>query len=444
MVKRILTTLAITAAFGALQLWTSPVHAQSPTASGGSSLSRNPNGVQNRVESIAQPKDALFRVPALEALLDPYYRFKQNLKDRYGLAFGMFYSPMAQFATTGAIPQGFGGTFNLDVNWNLLGRGTDHPGHLLFRMQHRHRYTSVSPTTLFLQTGSMWPSTIGYGPFKLSVLELAWQQHIIKDRFIVRAGKMIPFSNHDYFRFKSPFAGFNDANFTLNPTIAYNSTGLGIAALVRPREDIYITAGLYDANGKPQRTGFNTFFNTREYLKIVDVGWDPGHLNKDQEVHLGPVKVSDVHLTFWHKDRLKAAGAPAGWGVSFLAEGEIGRYVPFIRAGYSNGKAGGPSLLNVMLAGGVGIRAPFGQKNDLIGLAAAWGQRDLGTIDTNGDNIPDLAIGNVNQFSAEAFYRLQVIKEFSITPHVQVIVNPALNAGKNFVAVFGLRGRWAM
>jgi porin len=41
----------------------------------------------------------------------------------------------------------------------------------------------------------------------------------------------------------------------------------------------------------------------------------------------------------------------------------------------------------------------------------------------------------------EAFYRLQVAKEFSITPDVQLLINPALRPEKEYTWVFGLRAR---
>jgi porin len=41
----------------------------------------------------------------------------------------------------------------------------------------------------------------------------------------------------------------------------------------------------------------------------------------------------------------------------------------------------------------------------------------------------------------EVYYRLQVAKEFSITPDVQFLINPALHPEEDNVWVFGLRAR---
>ena len=41
----------------------------------------------------------------------------------------------------------------------------------------------------------------------------------------------------------------------------------------------------------------------------------------------------------------------------------------------------------------------------------------------------------------EVYYRLQVAKEFSITPDIQFLINPALNPQEDNICVFGLRAR---
>ncbi|MGI9402705.1 MAG: carbohydrate porin, partial [Rhizobiaceae bacterium] len=364
--------------------------------------SKNPASVRNRIDQIDEFKQSRFEPEPIADPFDAWHDFKVQLNDELGLRFGLFYAPMVQTAKPDISNHtAAGGTFNFDLAWNLVGRGTDSPGYLLFRAQDRHRYNNLAPTSLFLQAGSLWPTTIGYNEFHLSVLDLSWQQHFIENRFVVQLGRMIPFAKHDYFRDKSPFDGFNDALFTLNPTIAYSPTALGIATLIRPTEDFYITAGLYDANGKPQQPGFDTFFHTREYLTMVDIGWDPGFINPANAVYVGDMKVSDVHATFWHKDELSASNTPGGWGVTLFAEGEIGNLVPFIRAGYSSGTGGGPALLNRMVAGGIGIKGLFGYDDDVLGIGVGWGQRDLGRIDTDFDGVPDTNVGDVHQVSTE-------------------------------------------
>jgi porin len=313
-------------------------------------------------------------------------------------------------------------------------------------VQNRHRYEAITPQSLGLEVGSLWPTVVGFNEFDLSVVELYWEQHIVKDRLAFRVGKMIPFAIHDYFKMKSPASGFTNAIFTLNPSIAWVGFGLGATALVRPHDNFYILAGVYDANGKPDTAGFNTLFDEGELLTIVDVGWDPGYINKQTEVRIGPFTVSDYHLTFWHRDALKNVDAPSGWGLTLFLENRIGNnLLTFFRYGYSQGSsAGSPAILNHMVAGGIGIEQPFDRRNDVIGLGVSWGNRDLGTvaIDITADGTPDpIRLGDVDQWAGELFYRLQLTEEIQVTPSVQLIVNPAFNPDNDVVGVFGIRAR---
>jgi porin len=44
----------------------------------------------------------------------------------------------------------------------------------------------------------------------------------------------------------------------------------------------------------------------------------------------------------------------------------------------------------------------------------------------------------------ELFYRLQVTKEFAVTPDIQYLRNPALNPDESSIWVFGLRLRLSL
>ena len=134
--------------------------------------------------------------------------------------------------------------------------------------------------------------------------------------------------------------------------------------------------------------------------------------------------------------------------------------MPFFRYGYSEGIGGGsPALLDQMVAGGFAIEDVFGQDNDVIGIGASWGRRDLGStvlpvsspiIVDVGDDLINLGeftdllqvdFGTVEQYSVEIFYRVQLTQEFQVTPSVQFIVDPAFNLAEDTITVLGVRGR---
>ncbi|MGB5661668.1 carbohydrate porin, partial [Eudoraea sp.] len=49
--------------------------------------------------------------------------------------------------------------------------------------------------------------------------------------------------------------------------------------------------------------------------------------------------------------------------------------------------------------------------------------------------------GVEDQLTIELFYHWQKLKTLILTPDVQFIINPAQNPTRNFITVFGLRGR---
>ena len=191
--------------------------------------------------------------------------------------------------------------------------------------------------------------------------------------------------------------------------------------------------GFYDANARPASFGIKTFFEDREYLKVLDIGYDPGTIDPARRMSLGPLTVRDTHVTLWHVDRRVKANVPEGMGATFYAEGEIGQLSPFIRVGISDGDGTSkstPAALKNLFAIGAAIRAPFGSQNDLIGFAYGTGEVDRNA----GDNF-----AHTRQHSAEIFYRLELIEGIEVTPDVQMIWNPVQNVSEEFVTVFGFR-----
>ena len=431
-------------------------------------ITRNPDDITNRLKQEAKRKDTLLRTPGFDRLMSPWNQFKDRLYDDYGLGLGVFYTALYQKADARLVDfegkagpdEGSGGILGIAGTWELFGRGSQHPGSLGFRLQDRHRMGPIPPQSLGPDIGSLWLTGTAFNQFSMSLVELYWEQHIVKDRLAFRFGKSIPFAIHDYFKYKSPASGFQDSNFTLNPSISWVGFGLGATAIVRPTPDFYILGGIYDAKGKQNRAGFDEFFHDGEHFKIADIGWDPGYLDPARKVRIGPIEVSDYHITLWHKDSVEKTMTPEGWGFTVFLEHRIGNILPFFRYGYSEGTgAGNPALLDRMVTGGVAIENVFGQDNDVIGIGASWGRRDLGgaaipltipIIVDVGDELIDLGefsdilqldFGTVEQYSIELFYRVQVTQEFQVTPSVQFIVDPAFNLEADTITVLGLRGR---
>lgn len=391
---------------------------QAPQTPAVTSVGRSPNDIIRELESDATPKDSLITVPRLSDILKPWTDFKTRLAKEHGLNFGVAWTALYLTPTeTLGDRHSAGGILELRGTWTLFGRGTDHPGTLGFHADYRHALgTRLAPQSFGPQVGSALPVALGFAETDFNLIELWWEQHFIKDRLAIRVGTMLPFAIYDYSRFKSPKTGFLNSTLNLNPTVAWPTFGLGIAGLVRPAPDIYIVAGLHDANAKRGRAGFDTFFERAEFFKVGEVGWDP-------KFSFGE---GDYHATFWHVDRRSKLGIPSGWGFTLAAEQRIGEFVPFFRYGYSEG---GPALLKHLVTGGIGFLNVFGESADVVGVGVSWARHTNRALN--------------DQVSTEIFYRIQLAPQFALTPSVQILVDPPLNPANNVVGIFAIRGRIA-
>jgi len=218
----------------------------------------------------------------------------------------------------------------------------------------------------------------------------------------------------DIYVLANPFTAFTNLTFSTNPTIAAPNQGLGVATGAMVFENVYFITGLSDANGDATKDGFDTFFDDREYFTQAEIGW----VSSFERRYL-----DNVHLTLWHVDTREKAQTPDGWGLTFSATKAIeDKWIPFFRAGYSDTDA---ALMQGTVSIGIGYHIK--EHRDLLGAGISWGKPSANDLE--------------DQYTAEFFYRLQVARNFAVTPDVQLIINPALNPDENALAVFGLRAR---
>ena len=132
-------------------------------------------------------------------------------------------------------------------------------------------------------------------------------------------------------------------------------------------------------------------------------------------------------MTAWQVDDRKEANIEGGWGVAFSFSRVMSeQWLPFVRAGYSDG---GGALVDRTVSAGLGYR--INDRNDYVGLGANWGRP---ATESAADNSRD-------QYTFEAYYRLQVLPQLQIVPSVQLILDPADNPSIDSLWVPGLRVR---
>lgn len=371
--------------------------------------------------------DTQVQTPALS--LSPIERYNEwrasvrsNLQQNVGLSLGGDYNTLVQGATESlGDNSAAGGVFRVYGEWLWPGEPWRNPGSLTFKFENRHRYTDVALQQLGGQIGYSSLTGITWSDAGWLLSNFYWHQQLLNNRLGFVVGIVDVTDYVDTYGLVNPWTDFINSVFGTSPTIAAPSQGMGVAVRGSITTNLYVLAGFADANGKPTvplRT-FDTFFTEGEYFKHVEIGWHGPWEHRMED---------NLHLTVWQTDTRSKAGVPHGWGAAMSANWLFGdRWLPFVRAGWSDG--GGGALLEAAVAVGAGYY--LRDRSDLLALGFNWGRP---SSETYGGSLRD-------EYTIELLYRLQVLHRLSLTPDVQLLIHPALNPANDVVAVFGLRAR---
>ena len=181
-----------------------------------------------------------------------------------------------------------------------------------------------------------------------------------------------------------------------------------------------IAGAVADATSDPHRPwdSIENTFDEGEFFSHLDIGWNS---------RKGGLYLNNFHLTFWHQDRRAAAGVTGGSGANFSWSRLFKRHwTTFVRGGYSEG--GGAILKSTFSTGFAWSKVPGGNQ---LALGYNWGEP---SEDTWGEDYKA-------QTTVELYYRMEVFEDFSITPDLQYIRNPAQNPDTRSLWMPGIRFR---
>lgn len=383
-----------------------------------------PDAVENRIAEDAELKNALVEKRATQSWFD----WKKNLQEKQGISLGIDYSAVYLKASEDALSgkdDASSGMIRFFGSWDLVGRGTRDTGAFVWKVEHRHRYTDIAPSSLGFELGYVGLFEPPFSNQGGRVTNLYWRQRLNEGRATLIGGFLDVTDYVDVFALGSPWTGFMNFAFSTGSAAVFtpNDATLGIAAGAMLTDTIYVIGGLSNAFSDPTEPfeGFDTFVNDNEYYVSLELGWTPSH---------GRIYFDNFHVTLWHVDESIAAGTPGGWGAAFQYVRYLNeKFMPFIRGGYADD---GGSLLQKSVSAGLGYQAVAGR--DLLGIAFNWGEPNESTF------VPGLN----DQYTAELFYRFQLTEQFAITPDLQLLIDPALNPVEDQIWVFGLRARLAL
>ncbi|MBW2281530.1 MAG: carbohydrate porin [Deltaproteobacteria bacterium] len=384
-----------------------------------------PGSIADQYALDRQRSEYLFNLPAVDSLLEPWSALRERLDKQYGFKPTLSFTHIYQWASDAEGPEDDASGFELvmDGTWTPLGRDTGSPSTLGFEVLWRDRMgTDIPPVALFGSVGSLYPTTVAFGEIGPSLGQL-WVQQIFDHRVGFRIGKFFPVPAYDYFPLKNFRTDFVDGTHAANVVIPLPDRGLGLLGVYRPQPNVYIRVGIHDANADAERSGFNSI-DEKEFFKIIEVGVDPGLAERQP----GKPPPGDVHLSVWQQDERDDDDINNGWGFVLSGSQRFGRFLPFLRYGYSDSGRRGPSSIAHMVNGGVAIDDVFGQSNDRIGIGVTWSRPAVDSLD--------------DQETVDLFYRVQVTPRIAVTPLVQFIVDPVRNS-RDTVWVLGIRTRFA-
>lgn len=385
-----------------------------------------PGSTGAQLNEDSQESKPLLRLNFMDRALAPWFSFKNKVNRSIGLSFGLDYSVVLMGASDsyGAAQQGSaGGIFRFFTNWTFFGLDSGNTGSLVFKVESRHRLGFDTPPQMFglLNLGYHGITAGPYGAYSDStfgITNLYWSQRTLKGRLNFVVGVVDATDYIDIYALINPWTHFLNLAFLTSPTIPAPNQGLGFAVGAAASENIYIVAGLADANGNAQQAGFDTFFSNHEYFYHIELGW----ISSFERRYL-----DNVHITAWYADEKTVVDpVEAGWGISISAAYFIDdKWLPFLRGGFSSG---GGALLEASVSTGVGYH--FSESNDVAGIGFNLG--------SSSDS------GKMDQFTSELFYRIQLSENLAITPDIQVVINPANNPDQSVIGIFGVRGRLSL
>jgi len=386
--------------------------------SGGAALG-GPEGVTQRLEKDAHPDAVLPRVSPMQ----PYFDWKGRLKEDYGVSFGLSAILLYQGADE-VLPEteddAFGGVYRFNGSWTAFARDSGHPGRIEWRVENRTNVGSAqAPNDLSGAVGAAALNTgFAYsGNFDTDLAVINWTQLFADQRAGFAVGRLAFDVYLDPYAFQTFSRAFLNRAFILNPTVATTGIGaLGGVAKGFVTDNLWVGGQVYDANAASGDFDWDTV-QENEWFGAFEIGWAPA---------IDRYKTDRVQVTYWSKDEREAAGVEKGDGLALTASYQVAeKWLPFLRYGHSDGGAGVPAEQALSLGFEYAVRA-----DQHFALGAGWAKPSDKTFEG------DLR----DEYVIEASCRFQLTPSVSLTPDLQLLIDPANNPEEDRVWIAGVRG----
>ncbi|WP_373031065.1 carbohydrate porin [Sulfurovum sp.] len=378
-----------------------------------------PDSVTGILQRDQQEKQDVFD----KNFLEEWTAWKTGIKEETGFNFGADYTAIGFAASSSpGDDTAASGIARFFGNWDLYNRGELNTGSLVFKFEDRHSYTDVAPVAFGFEVGYAGTPAPVFSDQGFRWTTLYWKQNFADNKVVARAGFLDVKEYFNLYGLASPWTHFDNLAFSVgsNTMAVLPDAAFGAMAGGYLTDNVYAVAGILDRSADPTSMfdSFDNFFSDFDTLKTLEIGITKGGKY---------LFLDNAHISFWHLDESKETGAPSGRGVNVSFSSTIdGKWLPFLRAAWAD-EGGG--VYESSVSTGFGYKDKPG--GNLLGVGLNWGR-------PNSDTFP---IELDDQWTGEVFYRAQLTENLQVTPSVQLLVDPALNPDKDFIALFGLRVR---
>ncbi|MCX2760469.1 carbohydrate porin [Vibrio sp. Sgm 22] len=360
----------------------------------------------NEFEDLTVMRDT----PVEQSHFDSWNATKAHWQEEYGLQLGVDYNMLGLTATDAlGDSSAASGALRVYGQWDMVHTDSGSTGGIVFKFEHRHKYTDSSPKDYGLKDlGYLGFAHSLYGDQGFRTTHLFWRQSMLDERMVAYAGFLDMTDYTDFYALASPWNDFNNGVFTTgNGTIGGLPDGaLGVMLGGFMTDNVYASASILDAKGNASdlSQGVKDFFDTGATWKSLEVGYTP---SKEM------LFIDNAHISFWQRDAV--GNDKEGHGVSVSVSGLINnQWLPFVRAGWAQD---GGAMYDASISAGFGY-IPASRSEDMIGLAFNWASPMASTF---GD------IDFDDQYTAELYYRAKVTPWLQLSPSVQVMNHTAIN-----------------
>jgi porin len=177
-----------------------------------------PDQVDRQLEEDNEQKESLFEL----GFLQPYFDFKSNLKESSGLDFGVDYSAVFLSANESLdLKKASGGMIRLFASWELVNSGGKNSGALIFKVEHRHKYSAIPPKGFGFNLGYVGLIEPPFSDDNLRWTNLYWRQRFNDGKISIIVGLLDATDYVDVYALASPWLHFMNFAFSTGSQTIY-------------------------------------------------------------------------------------------------------------------------------------------------------------------------------------------------------------------------------